>query len=117
MRFQRGPDRSVDVDRNFIEADPVLVIRSNALCYGKLGCELNRTVLTPANALEDKDRRICFDFVEIAAVPIAQFTLFIEKRDRSPLSIPVYQFGAFDGLSAVKDTLEVRIPESAKDSP
>ena len=47
-----------------------------------------------ANTFESEYRKVGFDFVEVAAVPISQFTLFIEKCNRPPFALVVDEFGA-----------------------
>ena len=48
-------------------------------------------------------------FVEVAAIPVAQFALLIEKRNSPPLAFIADKVGASDGLSRIENAIEIRI--------
>ena len=111
-----NPDRSIHIDGNLIEVDLSLVKRLNALGHWKLRGKLNRAVFAAANTFKDEYRKIAFDFIEVAAIPVTEFTLFVEECDCPPFALVVDEFGTLDRLSIVKDSLKVGIPEPAEDA-
>ena len=73
-------------------------------------------MLAAANALEDEYGKVCLDLIEVAAIPISEFPLLIEKCNRPPLAFAVHELGTLDRLSPVEDSRQVGIAESAKDT-
>jgi len=116
VRIKKSTYGRVYVDINFVEADPSLVIGFDAFGHRKLRRKLDRSTLSPANALEDEHRKIAFYFLHATAVPVPQLALFIEKSDCAPLSFIVGQFGALDRLSRLENALKVRVSKSAEDA-
>jgi hypothetical protein len=64
-------------------------------------------MLTSTDSFENENRGICFDFVEVSAVPVPEVTVFVEKGNRAPFTFIVYKLGTLNGLSAVKYPLQV----------
>jgi hypothetical protein len=111
------PDRRILVDGHLIQADALFVESVNTFRYGKPRRELHRTMLAPANAFKGENSEIGFYFVEIAAVPISQFTFFVEKCDCPPFTLVVDQFRTLNRLGIFENSLKVGVSESAEDAP
>src|SRR5262245_29214277 len=63
FRIKYSPNWSIRVHCNLIQADSPLVISLDRLRYGELCCQLNRTMRSAANSLEDEHGKIAFDFL------------------------------------------------------
>src|SRR5215475_442746 len=83
-RIVECTDRSVDIDLDVLQWDCSMLIRINALAYRKLCRQLHGTMLAAAHAFEHINRKIVADFVEVAAVPVTEFALFVEECDSPP---------------------------------
>src|SRR5438093_10108331 len=81
----------------------------------KLRGDLGPSALSSAGAFEDVDRQILFDFFQVCAIPITQPAVLIEKGDFAPFTLVGDEFTALDRLRILKNALEVRVAELAKD--
>ena len=116
LGIESNPDGRIQIDSNLIEADLSLVKCLNALSHRELRRQLNRSMFAAANTFKDEYRKIAFDFIEVAAIPVTEFTLFVEECDCPPFALVVDEFGTLDRLSIVEDSLKVGIPEPAEDA-
>src|SRR5207237_9612871 len=107
LRIEGSPDWSIRVDGDFFEADAVLVECLDTLRHRKLRRELDRAVLSAANTFEDIHRKILFDFVEVAAIPIAQFPLLVEECNSPPFTFVIHEFRTLNGPGGLENTLKV----------
>ena len=116
LGIESNPDGSIQIDGNFFEADLSSVKCLDALGHREFRRQLDRPMFATANTFKDEDREIAFHFVEVAAVPVAKFTLFVEECDCPPFALVVDEFGALDWLRVVKDSLKIRIPEPSENA-
>src|SRR5207244_9020081 len=88
---------------NFVEPDAALIVGVNALGHRECRRELNRPVLAAANAFKNEHCEIVFHFIEVAAVPVAEFTLLIKECNRPPFAVATGEFRALDRMSGVEN--------------
>src|SRR5437764_15052507 len=97
-----------------IEIEPALVIRFDAFGDGKFRRQLDGSPLRLANAFKDEYREVVLHLFEVSPIPVAEFALLIEKRDRSPLAGGIHQLRALDGLRLIESAVEIGIAEPAE---
>ena len=114
LGIESNPDGRIQIDSNLIEADLSLVKCLNALSHRELRRQLNRSMFAAANTFKDEYRKIAFDFIEVAAIPVTEFTLFVEECDCPPFALVVDEFGTLDRSSIVEDALKIRIAEPSE---
>ena len=73
-------------------------------------------MLAAANAFKNEHREIVFHFIEIAAVPVAEFTLFVKECDRPPFAVATGEFRALDRMSGVENPLKIGSSKSAENA-
>jgi hypothetical protein len=88
----------------------------DALGHRKFRRDLHRGPPSSTSALEYVDGEIAFYFIQGRAIPITEFSVFIEEGNFAPLTFIRHKLGTWDGPGCVEGAAQIGIAKTSEDA-